>query len=66
VVRLTVAQAGGPVAVPPVVGLTAADAQSRLASEGFKADERSRDVGDASKDGVVVSQKPRAGGANWV
>jgi serine/threonine-protein kinase len=62
--RVTITVSTGPeqVAVPDVIGLSAAEARRALRDAGLKAEERSAAVTDPNQDGVVTDQSPDAGG----
>jgi serine/threonine-protein kinase len=60
-VKLVVAQAPAQVAVPKLIGKTAAAAIDQLSAAGFQPRESTRTVTDASQDGVVLEQRPAAG-----
>ncbi len=60
-VSIVVAKAPPSVAVPQVVGDSASDARSTLIGAGFTVTSEPQNVTDQSKNGVVISQTPRAG-----
>jgi serine/threonine-protein kinase len=61
-VALTVAKAPSQVAVPDVTGEDASAAITTLSKQGFVIDQQSRDVDSPEGDGVVIEQRPAAGG----
>jgi beta-lactam-binding protein with PASTA domain/predicted Ser/Thr protein kinase len=60
-VSIVVASAPATGTVPPVVGDPTAGATSALLAAGFKVTRKTRDVSNASQDGIVVDQTPSGG-----
>jgi serine/threonine-protein kinase len=59
-VQLVIAKAPTTASVPGVTGQTASAATTSLRAAGFAVAQRTRDVKDQAKDGVVLSQSPHA------
>jgi serine/threonine-protein kinase len=60
-VNLVVAKAPTTAQVPDVTGDTAQGAVNQLRAAGFKVTQRAKPVTNQSKDGIVLSEQPRAG-----
>jgi serine/threonine-protein kinase len=61
-VTITVSKGPGTAEVPDTVGLTQGDARGEIGAAGFKVQVRERAVQDEADDGLVVDQRPAAGG----
>jgi serine/threonine-protein kinase len=60
-VNLVVAKAPTTAAVPDVTGDTAQGAVNQLKAAGFKVTQKAKQVTNQSKDGIVLSEQPKAG-----
>ena len=60
-VNLVIAKAIPKVSVPTVLGQSAGSATSQLQAEGFAVVQKTRDVGNRAKDGIVLKQNPDGG-----